>query len=138
MELNEFRVGNLVMHPLFDTPAPIKAIAYNGLYIGDASKGCPLHLSVFEPLKLTEKWIRDLGGYRFLGWDDMVFWRFDEFSPNIFELMELNGTGETKYEAPSGAIIEYVHTLQNAYYFHVLTGKELTLKEEKNDKTENA
>jgi hypothetical protein len=57
----------------------------------------------------------------------MIFWRFDEFSPNVYELLELNGSGEIKYESPSGAIIEHVHTLQNTYYFHVLSGKELTL-----------
>jgi hypothetical protein len=136
MELTEFRVGNLVTHPVFGTPTTVNAVAYNGLFIGDPKEGCPLHISVFEPIKLTERWIRDLGGKKFIGWDDMIFWRFDEFSPNIFELLELNGSGEIKYESPSGAIIEHVHTLQNTYYFHVLSGKELTLLQD--DKRETA
>jgi hypothetical protein len=127
MELTEFRVGNLVTHPVFGTPTTVNAVAYNGLFIGDPKEGCPLHISVFEPIKLTEQWILDLGGKKFIGWDDMIFWRFDDFSANIYELMELNGSGEIKYESPSGAIIEHVHALQNTYYFHLLSGKELTL-----------
>lgn len=139
MKTKDFRVGNLVKHPVFGIPTPIKAIAYNGLYIGDPKRGCPLHISVFEPLELTEQLLRDLGGYKFIGWDDMVFWRFDEYYPNIFELQEWSNGEEVKYESPSGAFIQHAHTLQNAYYFHVLSGKELTLLEFKeNEETKNA
>ncbi len=34
MMLNELRVGSIVTHPLFGTPTNVKAIAFNGLYIG--------------------------------------------------------------------------------------------------------
>lgn len=76
-------------------------------------------------IPLTEQWIKDFGLIKVIGWDDMVFWRLpeDENSNDCFELMEtLQG-----YELPSGKICEFVHQLQNCYFFHELTGKELTL-----------
>jgi len=81
----------------------------------------------FEPIPLTEQWIKDLGLIKVIGWDDMVFWRLKEDEDsnnwNCFELIEtLQG-----YELPSGKICEFVHQLQNCYFFHELTRKELTL-----------
>jgi len=84
-----------------------------------------LNIECLEPILLTEEWIKDLGLIKVIGWDDMVFWRLpeDKNLNDCFELMEtLQG-----YELPSGKICEFVHQLQNCYFFHELTGKELTL-----------
>jgi hypothetical protein len=54
MDRKEFRVGNYVMHPLFQQPTTISAIAFNGLYIGSEG-GVSLPLYVFKPVVLTEE-----------------------------------------------------------------------------------
>ena len=78
----------------------------------------------YQPIPLTDEWLVKLGMVKRDGWDDTILWRRneDEMIQERFELMEtIHG-----YEAPSGKIIESVHILQNAYYFHTLTGEELT------------
>jgi hypothetical protein len=136
MDVKDFRVSNLVLHPVWQKPVIVTAVACEGLYVGHKQDSFYYPIGLFEAIVLNDSWLSSLGGLKTIGWDDFVFWRFDEYYSNIFELMELNGSGETKYESPSGNIIEHVHTLQNAYYFHVLSGKELTLLED--DKRETA
>jgi hypothetical protein len=60
-----------------------------------------------------------------IGWDDMIYWcLLDESNNrNIFEIFEV----ENGYETNSEAKIEFLHQLQNCYYFHYLTGTELEI-----------
>jgi hypothetical protein len=88
--------------------------------------GHPLteEVNFLKPIPLTEEWLLKFGFVKTIGWDDMVFWRQPDFDFNSFEIYET----EKGYESPHDKLIEYVHTLQNCYYFHELTGKELTIK----------
>ena len=59
MMLNELRVGSIVTHPIFGTPTNVKAIAFNGLYIG-TKDGLPLHIDDFKPVKITDEVLESL------------------------------------------------------------------------------
>ena len=87
-----------------------------------------LFFSYVKPIPLKEEWLERFGLRRFEGWDNMRFWFFEKDMNNHerFEILET----KQGYELPSGKICEHVHTLQNAYYFHELTGEELTIKEQ--------
>jgi len=130
MEANELRTGNLVKC-LGEERELLGITKHNGsnettLHYAEFKNVIPMKLFHLKPIPLTEKWIKDLGLIKVIGWNDVVFWRLpeDKNSNDCFELMEtLQG-----YELPSGKICEFVHQLQNCYFFHELTGKELILK----------
>ena len=125
MTLNELRVGSVVTHPIFGTPTKVRAMAFNGLYIG-TSKGGPIHIDDFRPVEITDK-VLEL----------MKFVRMTETAPGIGEFdwwetddMSLTHIHEGLYgvEGLSGIKpMRYVHQLQNAYF--VITGNELDIEE---------
>ena len=120
MKVHEYRIGNIVMgNKPFALKANDIALAYNH----EKFKGEPR----WNDVPLTEEWLLKFGFKRVKGWDDMHFWIIPDERNNSdrFELLE-TGKG---YEMNSGSICPYVHTLQNCYYFHYLTGQELTITE---------
>jgi len=130
IEAKELRIGNLVTC-LGKEVELIGISKWNGnnyttLNYAEFKGVIPIQLFHLKPIPLTEEWIKDLGLIKVIGWDDMVFWRLPEYKNDCFELMEtLQG-----YELPSGKICEFVHKLQNCYFFHELTGKELALNKQ--------
>jgi len=115
MTASELRIGNYVLDELgLFEEVDIESLLNN-------------KFKQYSPIPLTEEWLIKLGLIKVIGWDDMVFWRMpeDKNSNDCFELMEtLQG-----YELPSGKICEFVHQLQNCYFFHELTGKELKISQ---------
>jgi hypothetical protein len=137
MKASELRLGNLVNVPRKDQ-SPFRIDAFESLSNSFIKVAMihPEHGEKFHPLTwygddlkpipLTEEWLLNFGFNKYIGWDDMDFWCLlnDGGKSNRFELYETN----QGFESPSGKIIEYVHTLQNCYFFHELSGEELTLK----------
>jgi hypothetical protein len=125
MTLNELRVGSIVTHPLFGTPASVKAIAFNGLYIG-TKDGLPLHIDDFKPVEITDKVLELLKFIRMVetapGIGEFDWWETDDLSlTHIHEgLYGVDGLSGIKP-------MRYVHQLQNAYF--VVTGNELDTEE---------
>lgn len=121
MELNELRVGSIVTHPLFGTPAKVRAIAFNGLYIG-TEDGLPLHINDFKPVEITDQILELLHFVKMKdtapGIGDFEWWETDSFSlTNIHK-------GLYGVEGMSGINpIRYVHQLQNISM--VIDGKDL-------------
>ena len=126
MEVNELRIGNYVS---LSGELQLTVIEINTVYFyAKDNKGENFKSSWAEikPIPLTEEWLLKFGFKKYIGWDDMEFWCLlnDGAKPNRFSLYEtLQG-----FEAPSGKIIKEVHTLQNCYFFHELSGEELTIK----------
>ena len=83
MTLNELRVGSIVTHPLFETPTNVKAIAFNGLYIG-TKDGLPLHIDDFKPVKITDEVLELLHFVKMkdtaLGIGEFDWWETDDIS----------------------------------------------------------
>ena len=125
MTLNELRVGSIVTHPLFGTPTNVKAIAFNGLYIG-TKDGLPLHIDDFKPVEITDKVLELLKFVRMtenaLGIGEFDWWETDDLSLTHIHkgLYGVDGLSGIKP-------MRYVHQLQNSYF--VITGKELDTKE---------
>ena len=118
-------MGSIVTHPLFGTPASVKAIAFNGLYIG-TKDGLPLHIDDFKPVKITDEVLELLH-----------FVKMKNTAPGIgeFEWWETDDTSLTHIHKGLYGIegmsimkpLKYVHQLQNAYF--VITGMELSTKD---------
>ena len=125
MMLNELRVGSIVTHPLFGTPTNVKAIAFNGLYIG-TKDGLPLHIDDFKPVKITDEVLGLLHFVKMkdtaVGIGDFDWWETDDISLTHIHkgLYGIDGISGIKP-------MRYVHELQNAYF--VVTGKELITEE---------
>jgi hypothetical protein len=85
-----------------------------------------LHESIkhLKGLELTEEILLKCGFVRYDGWDDQNYWCLpdEQGLVNRFELFET----DNGFELPSGAKCEFLHTLQNCYYFHYLDN-ELTI-----------
>ena len=83
MKLNELRVGSIVTHPLFGTPTVVKAIAFNGLYIG-TKDGLPLHIEDFKPVEITNKVLELLNFVKIVGTapgiGEFDWWETDDVS----------------------------------------------------------
>ena len=125
MMLNELRVGSVVTHPLFGTPTVVKAIAFNGLYIG-TKDGLPLHINDFKPVEITNKVLELLNFIKIVGTAPGIG-EFDWWETDDVSLTHLH-KGLYGIEGLSGIKpMMYVHELQNAYF--VITGKELNTKE---------
>lgn len=73
MNTADFRVGNLIMHPVFGTPTPITAIAFNGVYIGREG-GVPFHIDEVKRVALTPTIMEQL---QFQNNNDPEFWYLD-------------------------------------------------------------
>ena len=130
MTTRDVRVGNLVIHPIFNDETTIRAIAFNGFYIG-TKDGVPLHTSEFQPIPLTEEWLRRLG---FIQQGKRAMWVKDKICITFTEYPDLHGksTGPKYYLGlkdlgnvifRSVMSVEHVHQLQNIYYF--ITNTEL-------------
>lgn len=116
MIASELRIGNLV-----------KGNSRGGTHILDIEvlKYIDETKSGYSPIPLTEEWLVKFGFKKYFGWDKMAYWHLpkDEQNMSRFELFEVaNGL-----ETPSEKICEFVHQLQNCYYFHELSGEELTI-----------
>ena len=129
MKSTEIRIGNLVM--CRGALSRVTAIHENDRIGYKKSSGIgESNISIkrfVQPIPLTEEWLERFGFIRFEGWDGMNFWIFEK-DKSTYERFEILET-EQGYELPSGKICEHVHILQNAYYFHELTGEELTIKD---------
>lgn len=112
---NELRIGNLVL----SGGNVENIIASDLLEIRTISTD-----DFYKPLLLTKEWIKKLGGYIYTGWDDMKLVRFEDFDHDMFEL-ELSDNG---YFLGNNKI-EFVHDLQNTYFYHNNQKKELTIKQ---------
>ena len=119
--LNELRVGSVVTHPLFGTPTKVRAMAFNGLYIGTPNGG-PIHIDDFKPVEITNKVLELLKFVRMTdtapGIGKFDWWETDDISlthihKGLYGVQGLSGIKPMKY----------VHELQNVYF--VITGKEL-------------
>ena len=125
MTLNELRVGSIVTHPLFGNPTVVKAIAFNGLYIG-TKDGLPLHIDDFRPVEITDKVLELLNFIKIVGTAPGIG-EFDWWETEDMSLTHIH-KGLYGVEGLSGIKpMRYVHELQNAYF--VITGKELDTKE---------
>ena len=117
MEAKKLRIGNILLCAKRDIP--YRVTAEDILVIDDGS-------SKSRPVPLTEEILLKCKGtidaYIYKGWDDMHFFRFDEYSANIFEI-EIRNDG-FYYEDGK---MEFLHDLQNCYYFHENRKKELTV-----------
>ena len=125
MKLNELRVGSIVTHPLFGKPTNVKAIAFNGLYIG-TEDGLPLHIEDFKPVEITNKVLELLNFVKIVGTapgiGEFDWWETDDLSlthihKGLYGVQGLSGIKPMRY----------VHELQNAYF--VITGNELDTEE---------
>ena len=118
MKANELRVGNL-----YNQFGNIQEASW--VTIKDLEKAPESQLWC-KPFPLIEEWLLKFGFESCEGWDDMIFWILPDEIDNSdrFELLET----DKGYELPSGSICPSVHLLQNCYYFHYLTGEELTIK----------
>jgi hypothetical protein len=121
MKLNELRVGSIVTHPLFGTPVAVKAIAFNGLYIG-TEDGLPLHIDDFKPVVITDEILEKLHFVKMTnhapGIGEYEWWETENISlTHLFEgLYGVEGISGIKP-------IRYVHQLQNACF--VIDGEDL-------------
>ena len=125
MTLNELRGGSVVTHPIFGTPTKVRAMAFNGLYIGTPNGG-PIHINDFRPVKITYEVLEKMHFVKMKdnapGIGEFDWWENDEISlTHIHEgLYGIEGLSGIKP-------MRYVHELQNAYF--VITGKELNIEE---------
>lgn len=78
---------------------------------------------IYEPIPLTGEWLLKFGfEYNDLNGDS-----------GYYQIVTKNGIFEILYSEESGRFsfnnqyIDFVHTLQNIFYFNVLTGEELTI-----------
>lgn len=118
MKANEFRLGNLI-----NTPKGIQKII-DVLCDGVNTENYEtLTYERVEPIPLTEEILLKCDGYVYIGWDDMRFIRFDEYNCDIFELEVTDGG--FLYD---GNKIEFLHDLQNCYYFHLNRKVELKIE----------
>jgi len=123
IQANELRIGNNIL--LLGEVCTIECISNlpkrKEMYWIKTKEFIDTKIIHFKPIPLTEEILLKCGGYIYNGWDDMQFFRFEEFHLQIFEL-EIQKDGfyydDTK--------IEFLHDLQNCYYFHANQKKELT------------
>jgi hypothetical protein len=109
MKANELRIGNWLQ----DSKGRFYQVNIDDLvYISEVG-------TKSKPIPITEEWLLRFGFEKYSGWDGQIYWRKKE--------MDLLVTNQG-FEMPSGKICEFVHILQNAYFFTEL--EELTLKNE--------
>jgi hypothetical protein len=96
----------------------------NGFIVSDTKSGNgKTAIWAIQPIPLTEDVLLNIKhSYIYEGWDSMKFFRFEPFHIQMFEL-EILEDG-FYYE---DAKIEFVHDLQNCYYFHANQKKELEI-----------
>ena len=123
MKAKELRIGNLFIDKYSKQIISVLELLRSGNIVFDFE--C-YGMWEAEPIPLNKEWLLKFGFQFYIGWDEMEFWCLpkDKDNSDRFELYEtLQG-----FEAPSGKIIKEVHTLQNCYFFHELSGEELIIK----------
>ncbi len=135
MKASELRIGNFISScfPIsvvigIDDEGVIDTAYYEHGKGVDYTSECHSNEGSINPIPLTEEWLVKLGMISYVGWDDLIFW-CAKGGVGLNDRFELLETAQG-YESPSGKIIDSVHILQNAYYFHTLTGEELTINED--------
>lgn len=114
----EFHIGNYVINQKGDFSGELigqpKRLCYNGNGLDDL-----LWIDFFLPIKLNKKWLEDFNFSR--DFDSFGEWVDAYFDSNIrVSLMQnkwwvtLGGLGGFQLPYP----VEYVHELQNIYYFN--------------------
>jgi len=114
IKANELRIGNLIEVPMFNTDTNIftekitEDFGYvitrvNSFWISECEQKCDNWAG--RPILLNEDWLIKLG---FIKQADVMFFYKDE-------LIELKNDGYIDYH--SGVKLEYVHELQNAYFY---------------------
>ena len=127
MESNELRIGNWITHP------------QNSENIFQVKPNTFEHAEMYRPIPLTEEWLVEFGfeidchlsGSTLYNYPNTDF--FITFYHDLKYNKEKANTfwREVEYYGGHGRmdLIESVHTLQNVFYFHVLTGEELTIQD---------
>lgn len=116
MKANELRIGNYIQYP--NLKKPIRVSIIDTTQTDKDTKA--------KPIPLTEEWLLNFGLEYFEGWDDMIFYRENNWEQknDWFELHKtLQGFIFEDFRSQN---IKYVHSLQNLFF--ALTGEELTLK----------
>lgn len=132
----ELRLGNLILGIYYteddegeeiehDDICEVLAIN-NGDHFADYSiyvdsKSDTEIFSSFHPIPLTEEWLVKLG-FEYLRRKDGTQGVYSNGKMNLI----LSNSGNVY--TMKNKLIPYVHTLQNYYYFTLLTGQELTIK----------
>lgn len=124
MNITDFRVGNHVLHPIFNDWTTIRAIAFNGFYIGTPD-GCPVHISQFKPIKLSEDTLIKIGF-------EMINKSYFEFKVKgkdlVFEYTkDLNDNWYMMVNEATETYMEYLHEFENLYYSLVKINLEIEL-----------
>jgi len=123
MNITDFRVGNHLEHPVFNGYTRIKAIAFNGFYIG-TPEGNPIHISEFKPIKLSEETLINIG---FEMINKSYFEMKVEGKDLVFEYTkDLNNDWYMMINGDIKTYMEYLHEFENLY--HSLMKKELEVE----------
>lgn len=133
MKLTDLRIGNLVYAPSMVEKTPIKIAVEHFQNIAE--------IATFSPIPIDDEWIEQLGwensetiyeGYsevvaskRYKYGKYMILWNY--FIKDERYTLWSTEPFRHKEEETCLKTIDYVHQLQNLYYF--LEGKELKLKE---------
>ena len=126
MEARELAVGNYYTSTKFQKPVICEMADMWEIYerAEGATPGESEVDSVFEPIRFTEQWLKDLGGlkkqsgyYSFDEQSELPNFRFFYYKGNVHCSLGDDNNGVTF------RVIKYVHELQNLWYS--LTGKEL-------------
>lgn len=121
MKLNELRVGSIVTHPLFGIPIAVRAIAFNGLYIGTEG-GVSIHINQFKPVEITDEILDKLHFVKMTseapGIGEFSWWETENISLTHLHKGLYGIEGFTGIKP-----MRYVHQLQNACF--VIDGEDL-------------
>ena len=117
MKAEEMRIGNY-----YDCNGRIEVVNPNTIEaVWTAER------SWCKPIPLSEEWLLNkFKGFILYGWDDMKLIRFKDETSDFTTTFELEIIdGKYYYE---GGLVEFVHDLQNCYYYHANQKKELTIE----------
>lgn len=109
MEARELRIGNYILREGVEKPIQVVVIDVTETNFFTKCK----------PIPLTEEILsKNCNFKRYKGWDDQHYWSLEKEhdNSNRFELFET----DNGFELLSGAKCDFVHQLQNCYYFHYL------------------
>ena len=132
MKAEDLRIGNWVTwegeackldgitREFNDSPYDVEIEFSNGLFNREP-------IEDLKPIPLSEEWLLNkFKGFILYGWDDMKLIRFKDETSDFTTTFELEIIdGKYYYE---GGLVEFVHDLQNCYYYHANQKKELTIE----------
>ena len=116
LQANELRIGNYVRNKITKRIDAVEAISPDKEIVPGYSP--PATIDFFEPIPLTEEWLKRLGlEYNGAYWEcEWCYFELDYYKDHF-----INGVNACEYN--HGIEIKYVHQLQNLYFS--LTGQEL-------------